>query len=158
MRESLGGLSLVLPSVNTPPTRELTQWLSSQTAPTGFVIEDQCELRDPKQEGGVVRCTRQDLAAEEVMSHLTAGKQVTKLAVEWNERLSCILAEDLTIQRLRFLDVIQEEAQGVEADDEAMRFDADFALMTMELARFIPALLEVFGGETESAWGVEASK
>ncbi len=154
LRESLGGLSAVLPAVNNPPTQVLTQWLSSQAAPAGFVIEDQCELRDPKQEGGVVRCTRQDLAAEEVMSHLTAGKQVTKLAVEWNERLSCILTDDLTIQRLRFLDVIQEAAQEVDADDEATLFDADFALMTLELARFIPALLEVFGGENESSWGL----
>ena len=45
-------------------------------------------------------------------------------------------------------------AQEVEADDEATLFDADFALMTMELARFIPALLEAFGGENESSWGV----
>lgn len=154
LRESLGGLSAVLPSVNNTPTQTLTQWLTNQTAATGFVIEDQCEMRDPKQEGGVVRCTRQDLAAEEVMSHLTAGKQVAKLAVEWNERLSCILANDLTVQRLRFLDVIQEAAQEVEGDDAATLFDADFALMSMELARFIPALLEAFGGENESSWGV----
>ncbi|MCF6239575.1 MAG: recombination-associated protein RdgC [Candidatus Marinimicrobia bacterium] len=158
LRESLGGLSAVLPSVNNSPAQALTQWLSNQAAPTGFVIEDQCELRDPKQEGGVVRCTRQDLAAEEVMSHLTAGKQVAKLALEWNERLSCILADDLTIQRLRFLDVIQEAAQEVEADDEAGLFDADFALMTLELARFIPALLEVFGGESKSNWGMVSNE
>ena len=154
LRESVKGLSVVLPSLNTPPTRELTGWLSSQTAPAGFVIEDQCELRDPKEEGGIVRCTRQDLSSEEIMTHLKAGKQVAKLAVEWDERLSCILADDLTVQRLRFLDVIQEAAQEIEADDFATRFDTDFALMSMELARFIPALLEVFGGENQSSWGV----
>jgi len=162
LRESLGGLPVVLPSVNIPPTREFTQWLRNQSAPSGFVIEDRCELRDPKEEGGVVRCTRQDLSAEEVMSHLTAGKQVTKLAIEWNERLSCILTDDLTVQRLRFLDVIQEAAQEVEADDEATRFDADFALMSLELARFVPALLEAFGGENRAdsglASGTQTSK
>jgi len=47
---------------------------------------------------------------------------------------------------LRFADVLQEEAAS-SGEDAAARFDADFALMSLELAAFLPKLLEVFGGE-----------
>jgi recombination associated protein RdgC len=60
------------------------------------------------------------------------------------------LTEEPAIKRLKFLDVIQDEAAQSEAEDEATRFDLDFSLMTLELARFIPRLLEVFGGAAKA--------
>ena len=44
---------------------------------------------------------------------------------------------------------VMQEAAETEADDALARFDADFALMGMELARFIPAVIGAFGGEGE---------
>ena len=34
-------------------------------------------------------------------------------------------------------------------DDAASRFDVDFALMTLELRQFLPALTDALGGEAE---------
>jgi len=150
LRETLGSLPAVPVAVQCAPASILTQWVNGQAIAKNFVLEDQCELRDPNHEGSVVRCTKQDLLTDEIQTHLKAGKQATKLAVEWNEHLSCILSDDLSIKRLRFLDIIQEAA-AEEANDAASRFDADFALMTLELSHFIPAVLEAFGGEDESA-------
>jgi recombination associated protein RdgC len=42
-----------------------------------------------------------------------------------------------------------EEAADVDSADAAARFDADFALMGMELARFIPAVVEAYGALDE---------
>ena len=42
-----------------------------------------------------------------------------------------------------------EEAAEVDAEDPVARFDADFALMGMELARFIPSVVEAYGGLDE---------
>ena len=150
LRETLGSLPAIPLAVQNAPSSVLTRWLNGQAIPGDFVLEDQCELRDPNEEGGVIRCTKQDLTSEEIQSHLKAGKRVTRLAVQWHEHLNCILCEDLSIKRLRFLDLIQEAAAEIETDNEASRFDADFALMTLELSRFIPALIKAFGGEDES--------
>ena len=157
LRETLGSFPVTPLTTNHAPSNILTRWLNGEKVPTDFVIADQCELRDPKKEGGVVRCSQQDLLAEEIQSHLKAGKQVTRLAIEWRERLSCILSDDLTIKRLKFLDVVLDAAQEQGTEDEAAQFDADFALMTLELSRFIPALIEVFGGENDSALATGAS-
>ena len=74
----------------------------------------------------------------------------TKLALTWDERISFILSEKLEIKRLAFLDVLKEEAEkNAEHADE--QFDADFALMTGELSRFLPQLVAALGGENVEA-------
>ena len=79
------------------------------------------------------------------------SSQVTKLSVTWDDSLSFVLDEELGIRRLKFGDTLQEKLDDVDADDAAARFDAAFSLMTLELARLIPGLLEALGGEDRSA-------
>jgi recombination associated protein RdgC len=50
---------------------------------------------------------------------------------------------------LRFLDLVQQEADDAHGDDAAANFDADFAILNAELAHFIPRLIEVMGGLPE---------
>ena len=135
-------------AVNNAPASVMTRWLETSSA-SGFELGDECELKEPIDNGGVIRGRRMDLASAEVRSHLEAGMQVAKLAVEWQERIGCILCDDLGIRRLRFLDLIMDEAADVAADDALARFDADFALMGLELSRFIPAVVDAFGGLDE---------
>ena len=46
--------------------------------------------------------------------------------------------------------LIQDQVSETNANDEAARFDVDFSIMSLELANFIPRLLEVFGGELKA--------
>ena len=146
LRETLGTLRVKPLESNLSPVAVMTSWLKGEAPPQGFKVLDECELRDMVEEGGVVRCRRQDLRGKEIKGHLDAGKQVVKLAVELTDRLSFVMTEELAVKRLKFLDLIQEEAAESEAEDEASRFDVDFALMSLELGRFIPAYLACFGG------------
>jgi recombination associated protein RdgC len=147
LRKCLGSLpAMPLNTVN-KPTAVLTEWLSSQQTPDDLTVEDECELRSPEEAGGIIRCKRHDLALPEIKNHLDTGKQVIKLAVNWADRLAFIVDEHLAIKRLRFLDLVQDQAADVQADNEAERFDADFAIMSLELGQFLPRLVELFGGE-----------
>ncbi|MEM6999079.1 MAG: recombination-associated protein RdgC, partial [Pseudomonadota bacterium] len=56
-----------------------------------------------------------------------------------------VLSDDFVIKRLRFEDIIQEQAEG-EANDRATQFDQDFAVMVLQLHEFIKELLDEFGG------------
>lgn len=145
LRESLGSLKVRPLQVSTSPSLLMTHWIEGEL-PADFVLEDECELKEPVENGAVIRARKLDLGGDEVRQHIEAGMQVTRLAVEWNERLRCVLGDDLGIRRLRFTDIVMEEAADVQADDAAARFDADFALMSAELSHFIPRLIEVFGG------------
>lgn len=133
------------------PTMVMTGWLQTAEPPSGFTIDDDCELKTPGDEGAVVRCSRQDLNAAEVRNHLDAGKLVTKLALTWDDRLSFVLTEDLQVKKLAFLDMLQEQAKDSGADTAEEQFDANFTIMSGEVAKFLPDLLEVLGGEAAAA-------
>ncbi|MFL1455353.1 recombination-associated protein RdgC [Marinobacter sp. GN3S48] len=157
LRKSLGSLPVRPPAVEQAPAFTFTGWLNeSVDLPSTIELGSECELKDPSEDGGVVRCKGLDLQADEIRNHLDAGMQVTKLAVSWDDSLSFVLDEELGIRRLKFGDTLQEKLDDVDADDAAARFDAAFALMTLELARLIPGLLEALGGEDRSAIVEEA--
>jgi len=146
LRETLGSLPVKPLEVRLAPSFVMTEWLRQPGRHEGFELLDSCELRERTEDPGVVRCKGQDLAAEEILAHLDAGKDVVKLALAWEERLACVIESDLSIKRLRFLDLIQEEAADTQTENAADLFDAHFSLMVLEFRRFIPRLLELFGG------------
>lgn len=150
LRKCLGSLPAVPLNTVEKPIATMTEWLLTQQTPNDVTIEDECELRAPEEAGGVIRCKRHDLALPEIKNHLDIGKQVIKLALTWDERLSFILDENLSVKRLKFLDLIQDQVTDTDAHDEAARFDVDFSIMSLELANFIPRLLAIFGGELKA--------
>ncbi len=128
------------------PTAAMTDWLVSGEAPADFTVDRDCELRSPLEEKATVRYVRHPLDGTEIREHIVAGKVPTRLALTWKDRLSFVLTDKLEIKRLAFLDIIKEEAE-TQAETAAEQFDADFALMTGELANFLPDLVAALGGE-----------
>jgi recombination associated protein RdgC len=127
------------------PVAAMTSWLASDEAPSGFTVDQDTELRSNTQSKATVRYTRHALEAEDLRRHIEAGKQCTRLAMTWADRVSFTLTESLTIKRVAPLDVLTEKEDG--SGDEAERFDTDFALMSGELGRMIDQLIEALGGE-----------
>jgi recombination associated protein RdgC len=149
LRECIGTFPVVLPQVNDAPSATMTNWLVHQNLPSDFALGEECELREPGEEGGVVRCRGVDLLSEEVETHLQAGKQVARLSLNWEERLSLVLAEDLCLRRLKFADELMKENDQIPEADQAARLDADFALMADALSGLQERVLALFGGEAE---------
>ena len=128
----------------------MADWLASGEGPACFTIDRDCELKAVGEEKAAVRYVRHPLEGSDIKDHLAGGKLPTRLALSWNDRISFILTEKLEIKRLTFLDLLKEEAEK-NAEVAAEQFDADFALMTGELARFLPDLMEALGGEIAEA-------
>lgn len=148
LKLSLGELPLKLLRTQLAPATAMTDWLAAGAAPAGFTIDRDCELRAPGEERATVRYARHTLEAAEIGQHIAGGKAATRLALTWQERISLVLTEQLQIKRLAFLDVLKEEvARQTENADEL--FEADFVLMSGELARLLAQLLEALGGEAE---------
>ncbi len=147
LRECIGSFPVLLPQVNSAPAATMTGWLLHGNLPEDLVLGEECELREPGEEGGVVRCRGVDLLSEEVETHLHAGKQVARLSLAWDERLSLVLAEDLVLRRLKFSDELMKENDEIPEADEAARLDADFALMSSALSELQERIMALFGGE-----------
>jgi recombination associated protein RdgC len=104
-------------------------------------------MKDPGEEGGVVRCRGIELSGEEVDIHLQAGKQIVRLALQWQEKLNLVLGEDLCLRRLRFSDELLAENEDMPEADKLARMDADFALMSDAVSELQDRVISLFGGE-----------
>lgn len=149
LRDTLGTLPVIPPASKQVPTDVMTNWLSEQSAHPPFELEKECELSNPSDSANVIRCKAQDLDADEVKTILESGKHCSKLAVNWNDSLHCVIESDLSIKRLKFEDKLIEQANEADAEDRAQQFDQDFAVMSLELAQFCKDLFAAFGGLDE---------
>ena len=146
LRDTLDELPVKMVKTQLSPVSVMTAWLAANEAAGNFTIDLDCELRAVTDEKAAVRYVRHALDGKDIQVHLGGGKLPTRLAMTFDDRFSFILTEMMEIKRLAFLDIIKEEAEK-QADATDMQMEADFALMSGELARLIPALLEVLGGE-----------
>ncbi len=149
LRECTGSFPVLLPQVNNAPAATMTGWLAHRSLPEDFELGQEVELREPGEDGGVVRCRGVDLLSEEVETHLHAGKQVARLSLTWDERLSLVLAEDLCLRRLKFADELMKENEDIPEADNGARLDADFALMSDAITTLQERVLKLFGGEEQ---------
>lgn len=134
--------------VNQAPARAMTQWILDDEAPDSFTIDQDAELTATNESRAVVKYVRQSVSVEEARNHIGAGKQVTRLALTWNDRVSFVLTDDLDVRRVAPLDILKEN-QDSNAQNEQEQFDADFALMTGELSRMLDGLVDALSGERD---------
>jgi recombination associated protein RdgC len=140
LRHALGSFPALPLNAELSPRALLTGWIAGEPLPHGFALGDECELKDPVDGGAVVKCQRQELLGDEIGKHLEAGKQVSRLALRFDEHVSFVLGEDLVLRKLKFLDGAVDQLENSERESLAAELDARFALMSAELARLFVAL------------------
>ena len=147
LRKSIGSLAVLPVQSKVPVDQTMTEWLTASPSIAPFELLEEAELKSPLENGAVLRCKNHDLQSSEITAHIENGMFVTKAALQYAESLTFVLNEDMTIKRVKFTDVVTEQQEDQDKADKAACFDADFAIMTGEFEQFIPALVELLGGE-----------
>ncbi len=128
------------------PSAAMTEWLLQDEAAANFTIDQDTELRSSAENGATVRFIKQQPDHHDTSKHIQSGKQCTRLALTWADRISFVLNESLDIKRVTPLDILTEGCDFSSMDDTE-RFDADMTLMCAELAKLLDDLVLALGGE-----------
>ena len=140
IRQALGSFPALPLNAEVAPRSILTGWIAGDPLPAGLTLGDECELRDPADDGSKVRCIGQELEGDEIAKHLEAGKQVSRLALAMDDTVSFVFGEDLTIRKLKFLDAAFEQLESTEREDLHAELEARFFLQSELFGRLFDVL------------------
>jgi recombination associated protein RdgC len=127
------------------PGSVMTEWLSSDDAPSNFSIDNACELKSADESKASVKYGNSNLDADDLREHIKHGKRCVKLALTWDSRISFVLTDKFRVKQVRPLEIITNDIDG--KGDEREAFDCDFTLMAAEYNGMLSALIEALGGE-----------
>ena len=132
--------------VTQSPAAAMTGWLAEDEAPSNFSIDQDTELRASGESRAAIRYVKHSIDADDVRRHIQSGKQCTRLAMTWADRVSFVLTEAMDVKRVAPLDVLKENTDTVSQNDDE-KFESDMVLMTGELSKLMTDLVEALGGE-----------
>lgn len=138
------GHTIQLAPLNTElsPTAAMSNWLLAKNVSDTISLNHSVELKQPSDKSSV-KYANHNLELDEISQHIQNGKQPTKLALTWEDRVSFTFNEAYCLSKIEFLDV-----GDAPADDEDP-FDTDAAIATTELSAMLPDLIQALGGEIE---------
>ncbi|HBN55009.1 MAG TPA: recombination-associated protein RdgC [Stenotrophomonas sp.] len=144
IRGLLGSFPAMPLNAEVAPRAILTAWIAGEPLPEGLSLGEECELKDPVEGGAAVRCKHQELRCREIDEHLDAGKQVTRLALVFEDNLSFVLGDDLIVRKLRFLDGALDQLEHIDEEGRRAELDARFVLQMGEIRRLFLLLEQAF--------------
>ncbi|PJO08440.1 recombination-associated protein RdgC, partial [Neisseria sp. N95_16] len=133
------------PVTRQSPSSLMTDWLLAGQAQGRFELDSDVTLVGAGDVAPKVKISRKDLTADDVVHHAKNGMTVTELGLVWHERVAFILTRDLTLKRIQWLDVVQEEAEDHGDDAESQAY-ATQLLMSAALSELLAELMELLGG------------
>jgi recombination associated protein RdgC len=147
VRDALGRFPATPCAPEESPRALLTDWVIQSEPPQGYALGSECDLRDPAYAGSSWNGRHADLETDEVREHLKAGMQVFRLGIEFNERVSFTLGEDLTIRKFHLLDIVLDEMQEQQDESAPLELQAAFIMAACEIKRVLNSLAGIFGIE-----------
>lgn len=144
LREALGGLKVAMPHTRESPASLMTEWLLQGHAEGGFELGYNVLLQGVGDVVPKVKISKKDLTHPEVIQHAKNGMKVVELELEWREQISFTLTQNFALKRIRFSDVLQEEAE--QGDDTASLMFSSQIIMVEALGEMLDELANLLGG------------
>jgi recombination associated protein RdgC len=150
LRKAIGTLPVTSVSTEKEPSEVMTSWVADlfgPEAPLGGCIGNRFSFGLEAHFSGLgddvatAIVKNQEMYSPEVNVHLDAEQYITKLALNYVKSMSFMLHDDLSIKRIKFEGIFEEENY----DDDAAKFDGEYILMAGELNNMITDLHSEFG-------------
>ena len=138
LRETLGSLPMTLLQSTCQPAPMLTQWVrDAENIASGWELQADLEMTQSSNSDIKIRLRNIELDSEAVATHLQEDGQVVQIAFDWKERVQAIITSKAHLKRIRFADLITDQAFEEGGDDKVQQMDVSFTLMANELSALI---------------------
>ena len=127
------------------PAAAMTGWLADYVIPYPFSIDQDAELKARGESRASVKYANHNLDGDEQRKHIVDGKQCTRLALTWADKISFVLTDGLEIKRINATDLAKEQLNTDQDSHDV--FLAEFTLFTGEFNALLNDLTEALGGE-----------
>ena len=115
--------------------------------PTNFVLGRECRMLDPSVGGASVSWLDIELTDASVRRHVRDGLRLDRLAVVFDDLLSCVIDQEGVLRKLKLLGLdASTEYDVADTEEPLARLDAEFALLTGTLRRLLTSLQKHLGG------------
>ncbi|QCR38747.1 recombination-associated protein RdgC [Nissabacter sp. SGAir0207] len=146
IRKALGSLPVVPLTMESPIELTLTEWVKTASAPAGWTLGERAELQALLADGGAAKVTKQDLASDEIQAMIDAGKLVTRLELNWQDRVWLVVSDSGALSGLSFADELIGQNDDIDREEAHQRRAADIELVADELFQVTNQLTEALGG------------
>lgn len=145
LRKALGSLPVTPLTPQDSPNIIMTEWVKNGAAVSGLLIGDEIEMKSTTDEG-VVTSKKQNIQEEEILNHIEKGKLVSKLSFIFDDKISFLLTDDLSIKKIKMTDVIKDKISDEMGEDpeNADKFSAEFTIYTGEITQLIKCIMGAF--------------
>lgn len=140
--ESIGSFGAIQFIADENPASIMHQWIFDGS-PQDWSLSGEYLLKEPKDER-VARFKDNDGENFYVAELLKDGYLINRLGIHFKSLLQATVQDDLQIKGIKFNHELLKENDELGSEDEVVKFDADFALMTAALADFIESIREIF--------------
>lgn len=140
LRDCLGSLAISPLEANHNMAALLTDCFLGNQSPILHALPE-FELKQPGEEEAVLRHRNLGLDALEIQSRLADGWQVTKLSLEYRDKLSLNLDCTGAIKRIKYQDVLMDEVEHNSQDHPSAQAAANFSLSGRILSQLLAELI-----------------
>ncbi len=113
-------------------------------SPLGFSLGRECRMQDVVDSKSIVTWRDFELTDQTVRQHVVDGMRLTHLGVGFDEVMNCVIDQEGTISKVKFIEGDAVDDWGNE--DPMAKLDADFVLLTGAVRRLMEDLKKLLGG------------
>lgn len=136
LQTTLGRFPMTPIMAHESPAATMSNWLLNNDLPASLSTGDECEIQDNSEEKAQIRFKALEPLSEDITRHLGQGMRVKSLGLQWAEKLTFTLHDDLTLRKVKFADTLKEQAFNDSQGGGLSDLDTNFALMSLEIREF----------------------
>lgn len=137
IRKELGRLSLTPLHTEKSVSPFFKEWVLDDNPPANFFVLNDAMLADTLDGNGKIKLIDENLTAEEVKSYLNGGREIKSLSFSYKQQTVFTVNTKLVFSKISYSSEMLDENCDISPDDQAKRIEADFYLVTNELATLI---------------------